>query len=195
MRGIRTTMKADFIRTHKIEPPSSADNSTSSKDGVKGSSPLNDLSTEEAQEVEANVPIETPTTPNTKRSRPRSKTFTFSRGDKGSSSPTKKHKSDTPVDVKRSSRIGNLPNTSSTSLGKSSSSSLLGKLQKPPTPDEYVSYLRKGTDPKEVEVGRLHKLRQLLRNETVSWVVNFIEMGGMNELAGLLHRIIEVEWR
>jgi hypothetical protein len=47
----------------------------------------------------------------------------------------------------------------------------------------------------DVEVGRLHKLRQLLRNETVEWVDTFIQEDGMTELAALLHRIMEVEWR
>jgi len=41
----------------------------------------------------------------------------------------------------------------------------------------------------------LHKLRLLLRNETVEWVDNFIKDGGMTELVGLLHRIMEMEWR
>jgi hypothetical protein len=47
----------------------------------------------------------------------------------------------------------------------------------------------------DVEVGRLHKLRQLLRNETVEWVDAFVQEGGMTELVALLHRIMEMEWR
>ncbi|KAF2434475.1 hypothetical protein EJ08DRAFT_605829 [Tothia fuscella] len=195
MRGMDLTTKLGMIRGSRIaanNSTGSSNHSSSSKHGVKDLAPV--LSHEEAQEVEANVPIETPQTPNTKRSRPRSKTFTFSRGDKGSTSP-KKQKSETPLEEKRSSRIGNLPNTSTTSLGKSTSSSFLGKLQKAATPDEYVTYLRKVRDPKDVEVGKLQKLRQLLRNEAVSWVVNFIDQGGMAEIAELLHRIMEIEWR
>lgn len=49
--------------------------------------------------------------------------------------------------------------------------------------------------PEIVEVGKLHKLRILLRNETVTWVEFFISVGGMDELVKLLYRILKVEWR
>lgn len=62
-------------------------------------------------------------------------------------------------------------------------------------PADYISYLRKHTDPVKLEVGRLHKLRILLRNETVAWVDGFLSLGGMREIVGLLHRILEIEWR
>lgn len=55
--------------------------------------------------------------------------------------------------------------------------------------------MRKVQKPQDVEVGKLHKLRQLLRNETLEWVDGFMRQGGMTELVGLLHRIMEVEWR
>ncbi len=41
----------------------------------------------------------------------------------------------------------------------------------------------------------MHKLRQLLRNETIAWVDSFITQGGMAEIIGLLHRTMDVEWR
>jgi hypothetical protein len=58
-----------------------------------------------------------------------------------------------------------------------------------------VTYLRKNQKPELVEVGRLHKLRLLLRNETVAWTDEFVGHGGMEEIVGLLHRTMEVEWR
>jgi hypothetical protein len=61
--------------------------------------------------------------------------------------------------------------------------------------DDFVAYLRKVQRPELVEVGRLHKLRILLRNETVAWTDEFIGLGGMEEIVGLLHRTMEVEWR
>lgn len=67
------------------------------------------------------------------------------------------------------------------------------KLQQGPL--DYVNYLRKVQQPELVEVGKLHKLRLLLRNETVAWTEEFIRQGGMQEIVGLLHRIMEVEWR
>ena len=61
--------------------------------------------------------------------------------------------------------------------------------------DDFVSYLRKIQKPELVEVGRLHKLRIILRNETVAWIEGFIGQGGMEEIVGLLHRTMEIEWR
>lgn len=62
-------------------------------------------------------------------------------------------------------------------------------------PADFVAYLRKVRQPQQVEVGRLHKLRLLLRNETVAWTDEFVRQGGMKEIVDLLHRIMEVEWR
>jgi hypothetical protein len=188
MRTLKTTMKADFIRSHKVENSGGFDDSKTKQDTTSTSSSARTSVGDESKELEENVPLDINEPTSTKRSRPRSKTFTFSRSDKGGSSPTKKQKSDVnDVNIPRS--------PSSTSLAKSTSASFLSKLQKPAAPEEYVSYLRKVQDPKEVEVGKLHKLRLLLRNETVQWVVTFITLGGMAEIVGLLHRIIEVEWR
>jgi hypothetical protein len=61
--------------------------------------------------------------------------------------------------------------------------------------DEFIAYLKNTPKPQDVEIGKLHKLRLLIRNETVDWVDNFIHDGGMTELVGLLHRIMEIEWR
>jgi len=46
-----------------------------------------------------------------------------------------------------------------------------------------------------VEVGKIHKLRILLRNESVQWTDAFVKKGGMDEIAQLLHRIMKLEWR
>lgn len=63
------------------------------------------------------------------------------------------------------------------------------------TPGDFVQYLRTVQKPELVEVGKLHKLRLLLRNETVAWTEAFIGQGGMEETVGLLHRILAIEWR
>jgi len=62
-------------------------------------------------------------------------------------------------------------------------------------PTDFIHYLREVQKPEIVEVGKLHKLRLLLRNETVAWVDAFILNGGMDEVIELLYRIIKVEWR
>lgn len=127
----------------------------------------------------------------TKRERPRSRTFTFSRSD----SPTKKQKGD--ANEKRSpSKAAPIPKSPSTrSLVSNASDRSVSSGGKTVKADEFIKYLKKTPKPKDVEVGKLHKLRLLLRNETVDWVDTFIVEGGMTELVGLLHRIMEIEWR
>lgn len=148
------------------------------------------MNADDKRELESYVQAESQKTQTSiKRNRPRSRTFTFSKGD---SSPSKKAKSYAP-NATKSSSIPKSP--SSTSLSKGKNSSVFGKMPKPAVPEEYVSYLRKVQTPEEVEVGKLHKLRLLLRNETVSWVDSFIQLGGMVEIVDLLHRIMQVEWR
>lgn len=66
---------------------------------------------------------------------------------------------------------------------------------KPAVPEDFILYFRKTPKPEEAEVGKLQKLRQLLRNETVAWVDTFITQGGMTEVIELLNRILGVEWR
>ncbi|KAI9838317.1 MAG: hypothetical protein M1819_005585 [Sarea resinae] len=131
----------------------------------------------------------------TKRSRPRSKTFTLSRGD---NSPTKKQKSENDGTAGRTKSTDFSKSGSSkslTSAGVAQAMAFVGKPAKPTVPGDFISYLRKEQQPENVEVGKLHKLRLLLRNETVTWVDAFIKQGGMMEVVGLLHRIMDVEWR
>jgi hypothetical protein len=73
--------------------------------------------------------------------------------------------------------------------------SLLAKVKGQQLPGDFVAYLQKVQQPELVEVGKLHKLRLLLRNETVAWTEEFIRQGGMKEIVELLHRIMAVEWR
>ncbi|CAK7273571.1 hypothetical protein SEPCBS57363_005718 [Sporothrix epigloea] len=70
-----------------------------------------------------------------------------------------------------------------------------GKSPQQNSPAGFVTHLRTIRDPKGLEVGKLHKLRLLLRNETVTWIEDFIGQGGMEEVVGLLHRILAIEWR
>jgi len=76
-----------------------------------------------------------------------------------------------------------------------SNGGIFAKVKGQQRPADFVSYLRKVQKPELVEVGKLHKLRLLLRNETVAWTEEFIRQGGMEEIVGLLHRIMAVEWR
>jgi hypothetical protein len=126
-----------------------------------------------------------------KRSRSRSKAFSFS---KNSLSPAKKRKASRERDVVRDETAALHKSSSSKSLSSMTSQSS-SKSAKNPVPEEFVSYLRKVQKPETVEIGKLHRLRLLLRNETVAWVDGFISMGGLSEIVNLLHRIMQIEWR
>ncbi|KAI1811205.1 armadillo-type protein [Poronia punctata] len=132
-----------------------------------------------------------------KRSRGRSFTLSRSNGKKNESrSPTKKSKGEGTLGRHfRSRSTDSLASERPSSAGSNSGSGILSKMKLQQGPVDYVNYLRKVPQPQSVEVGKLHKLRLLLRNETVAWTEEFIRQGGMQEIVGLLHRIMEVEWR
>jgi hypothetical protein len=186
MRSLKTSVKADFIRSNK-EPTStvkakSAPNTTKNKTVKSKMGSTDEFSQEEEDDDDRKI--------STKRSRTRSKTFTFG---KGGISP-KKHKGEV-TDGTRARKSVDIPKSpSTTSLGKSNGAGFF-KSAKSSVPEDFVSYLRKEQRPEVVEVGKIHRLRQILRNETVAWVESFITLGGMAEIVTLLHRIMEVEWR
>ncbi|KAI4253830.1 MAG: hypothetical protein L6R42_007436, partial [Xanthoria sp. 1 TBL-2021] len=201
MRSLNTDIKIDFIRKEK-----SASGSVSSTEGRTVAGPRdvsrkrpnsNDLSSEERNASQTDEELGDKTdnegSPKKRRSRPRSRTFTFSRGD---SSPKKKEKSDRSKSRGRSrsrTRASQEEERPETPEGRSRSFSF-SRASKPTMPEDFVSYLQRTQRPEEVEVGRLQKLRQLLRNETVVWVDAFINQGGMTEITALLDRILKVEW-
>jgi hypothetical protein len=121
--------------------------------------------------------------------------------DKPPSSPTKKSKGEGTLGrhfrSKSTDSVASTDGTrpASSSSGSNIASGFLAKVKPQQGPLDYVAYLRKVQKPELVEVGKLHKLRLLLRNETVAWAEEFIREGGMKEIVGLLHRIMEVEWR
>ncbi|KAK5174302.1 uncharacterized protein LTR77_001382 [Saxophila tyrrhenica] len=187
MRSLTLRVKADFIK----QDMESAKAAGSSPPGTAGSTD----SDEPQSPAKATQEAETPTTEEdsskaTKRSRPRSRTFTFSKADKrtNDSSPTKKQRSQSRNREPSTTRVPTTASTPRASMDKKR-----GSL--PAVPSDYISYLRKHTDPVQMEVGRLHKLRILLRNETVAWVDGFLSLGGMTEIVGLLHKILDIEWR
>ncbi|KAF1977521.1 hypothetical protein BU23DRAFT_500403 [Bimuria novae-zelandiae CBS 107.79] len=191
MRTLKLQVKADFVRTHKLDTPqssrtASAQSTTAGHPSSKPA-PSRPSKSRQASAEEEKLPLQENKTDSSKRERPRSRTFTFSKG----GSPSKKQKDD-----KDSSKTAMIPKSPSTrSLVSNSSQRSVSKGSKTVSPAEFINYLKQTPKPQEVEVGKLHKLRLLLRNETVEWVHLFIVEGGMAELVGLLHRIMEVEWR
>jgi hypothetical protein len=160
-------------------------------DNANAERPTSQSPSEEQSEAPATAESKSAST---KRSRPRSKTFTFSKRDKGDS-PAKKQKPEAGLDAKRSSKIEVIPKSPSSTSLANSGGGFFSKAPKAAVPQDYVTYLIKKQVIKDIELGRMHKLRLLLRNETVQWVTSFIQLGGMDEIVSLLHRIMEVEWR
>ncbi|KAI4642935.1 hypothetical protein J4E93_007004 [Alternaria ventricosa] len=195
MRTLKLEVKADFVRMHKLDiPQTSRTNSAQSsigentKQAPQKSSKSRHGSAVEDAEDEAQ---EDKSANSTKRERPRSRTFTFNRSD----SPTKKQKGES-GERKTNSKPAPIPKSPSMrSLRSNASDRSVSNGAKSVKADEFISYLKKTPKPQNVEVGKLHKLRLLIRNETVDWVDNFIQDGGMTELVALLHRIMEIEWR
>jgi len=52
----------------------------------------------------------------------------------------------------------------------------------------------KGTDLR-MDVGRMKKLRMLLRHESTDWVAEFVEMGGYKLVLARLQDLLDIEWR
>lgn len=202
MRSLNTNIKIDFIRKEK-----SASGSVSSTEGrtvaesrdVSRKRPNSDDLSSEGRSVsqtekESGDKTDNEGSPKKRRSRPSSRTFTFSRGD---SSPKKKEKTERSKSRGRSrsrNRASEEEEEDERPKGRNRSFSF-SRAPKGAMPEDFVSYLRKTQRPEDVEVGRLQKLRQLLRNETVVWVDAFINQGGMTEIDALLNRILKVEWR
>lgn len=166
-------IKADFVRQNRLDTPATPSISGSSGSGtIRGQ------------------PQEKDTARGSRRSksRPRSWNFTLSKGD---TSPVKKQKGDGTLGHSRGRSVeiprGAIQNTGPLSPALQPDVSA--------DPDDFVHYLREVQKPELVEVGKLHKLRILLRNEKVAWVDSFISIGGMDEVIGLIYRIIKVEWR
>ncbi|KJX96139.1 GTPase-binding protein rid1 [Zymoseptoria brevis] len=195
MRTLTLRVKADFVRQDQEATKTARSSPVGTLNGDAGKLKGNTAVTEEAVDVKEH---EEDDSKSTKRSRPRSRTFTFSRGDrkdKSEGSPAKKPRSQSkgrPTSIHIPKEGSHNPQSTPTTP---ISGSFGRKAAPPANPADYITYLRKHQDPTKVEVGRLHKLRILLRNETVAWVDSFISQSGMSEIIGLLNRIMAIEWR
>ncbi|KAG5991081.1 hypothetical protein E4U54_003966 [Claviceps lovelessii] len=193
MRNLNDTIKLEFIRQDYAEMQAAKADRSGAAFGTDSSLHSNERGTSSR----ADSPMVEDEPP--KRSRGRS--FTFSRSKKDSSSPTKKSKeSKGDATLARHCRSRSTESIVFESRPSSSGQSggtggFLSKIKAQQGPSDYVAYLRKVQQPELIEVGKLHKLRLLLRNETVAWIEDFIQQGGMHEIVALLNRIMEIEWR
>lgn len=179
MRNLNDTVKMEFVRQDWAE--------SEGKNLVRPpTNESDDLSADNSRE----------SVRDTEKKQSRGRSFTFTRNSwKIGGSPSKGKKKE--PSVKGHARNKSADSTVSErppSAGSYSSNGIMAKVTGQ-QPSDFVNYLRKVQKPEFVEVGKLHKLRLLLRNERVAWTEDFIKQGGMKEIVGLLHRIMEVEWR
>lgn len=194
VRNIDTSMKLKLIRNQRGGSGSST--SSVALSPAEGDSKDKNFNRPGSRDEE--YPKETKRS----RSRPRSRAFTLTKRDDGGS-PTKKPKGQESTMSRSKNRpksedISAVRPGSSRSLKSSTSNSSLFGSSKPDTaavPSDFIHYLREVQKPELVEIGKMHKLRILLRNESIAWTDNFVKNGGMDEVVHLLYRLIGVEWR
>jgi hypothetical protein len=193
MRALKPEVKAGLIKGERIGSGSSVSSVESELSNLRPSarSPIKDASqwsgnSEDRKESKRS------------RSRPRSRVFTLTKRE--DSSPTKKQKSDESARSRSKTRPKSVDMSisrpgSSRSIQSSSSLTSLASPESAASPSDFIHYLREVQRPELVEVGKMHKLRILLRNESVMWTDAFTKKGGMDEIVQLLYRIVKIEWR
>ncbi|KAK3292705.1 armadillo-type protein [Chaetomium fimeti] len=197
MRNLSETIKMEFIRQDwaemqaKMDRPSSHDGKPRAGSGT--GPPATGLPEQQLDENNSASPAK-----KEKKKHGRGLSLTIVRGTGNKSNPA------SPAKKKGDSTLGRHFRTKSSEslvseppspFASSYGSSFLAKVKGQQLPGDFVAYLQKVHQPELVEVGKLHKLRLLLRNETVAWTEDFIRQGGMKEIVELLHRILAVEWR
>ena len=196
MRSLSSSIKADFVRKHSSVMPTLAQGGESGQklQSMLLESPTGKHATIGRVNFQKSTEQETAEVSPGKRSKTRSRTFTLGKGE----SFVKKHKADRSDISSGLLRVKETPELLSAKPLQYVANGIgsWGRSLKPPAlPEDFVTYLRKVQKPEIVEVEKIHKLRLLLRNETVSWVNTFIETGGMAEILELVYRILEIEWR
>lgn len=182
MRSLDTNIKVDFIQKDRVD--SNTPRSASPGTSLNGSTGRRGRKKDQKDDRQ-------PQDRKSSRSRSRSRGFSLSKGnisprkrtDSGSSSKRRSWDM-SPVGFRALK-----PSTSATSLTAAAC------VDTAADPSDFVHYLREIQKPEMVDVGKIHKLRILLRNETVSWVDSFIADGGMDEIVQLLYRIMKIVWR
>lgn len=190
MRTLTLRVKADFVKQDQ-----GSKSAEESPPGSLNSNLEKSKSSMTIVEAAAETKKDDDDSKSTKRSRTRSRTFTWSKKNKGDGSPSKKQRSQSrsrpiSIEIPSDAAVNGQQSTPLTPTG-----SFGRKGAQTASPADYITYLRKNQDPTKAEVGRLHKLRILLRNETVAWVDSFISQDGMTEIVGLLNRTMAIEWR
>ena len=191
MRNLKPEMKAALMRGERVGSGDST-NTPGSNDERRSRSPVKkDAKNEDEEGKDGKRPRS--------RSRTRSRILTLTKRDTPSS-PTKEDKASSSLRSRSKTRpksvdMGASRPGSARSIGSGGSTISLAGPDSATTPGDFIHYLKEVQKPSLVELGKLHKLRILLRNESVTWTDTFVIKGGMHEIVHLLYRISKVEWR
>lgn len=194
MRNLKPDIKAGLIKGERIGSGSSLSSIASDVSNVRTTA----RSPTKTAPTSADVSAEDKQESKRSRSRPRSRIFTLTKRDDGS--PSKKQKPEESSRSRSKTRpksvdMSNARPSSSRSMQSSNSLTSLASPGSVASPSDFIHYLREVQKPELVEVGKMHKLRILLRNESVLWTDAFVKKGGMDEIVQLLYRTVKVEWR
>lgn len=198
MRSLDPTIKADFIRHASEDEPQKQEEPKPERSNLwntltRGRTKSNADKQKSDREAGASPS-------NRNRSRSRGRNVAAKNGD--NASPNKRGRSNS-----RPRSLFSLRNLSSSSVNRVGFDGTTESKEVPLSPRpgdpsdpfrrpaDFIEYLQITTRVQDVEVGKLKKLRVLLRNESVSWVDTFILKEGMNQLLMLLDRLRAIEWR
>jgi hypothetical protein len=193
MRNLKPEVKAGLVKGERIGSGSSTASNPSELQDVRSSARSPTKTENKSSSSQDEDPKDGKRSRS--RSRPRSIIASMSRREDGS---PKKNKAEQSTRSRSKSRQKSIElSRANLSMVMSSTTSLVNMASpdSATTPGDFIHYLREVQKPELVEVGKLHKLRILLRNESVSWTDTFVTKGGMDEVIQLLYRIIKVEWR
>ena len=212
LRKLDPKVKADFIKQDKEEAAASNKRDTKREEilktvpqsGRRSASPekrrplsvfLKGSTNELAEESPRKKSIETP--------RPKSRGFHIlnkesstaslknlvsaaKKGSKDEKRPTSSHSN---KGLKINTNVSSFASSQTVQSPASATGEVTGK-----HPNEFINYL-KSVNAQTAELGWLHKLRVILRNERLAWVEAFVEAGGFGELEKLLYSLLDIEWR
>ncbi|KAL9093143.1 MAG: hypothetical protein Q9159_000502 [Coniocarpon cinnabarinum] len=197
MRSLDISIKRDFIKNDNkvgnlLERPTSEDGTRRSQSPIKaptdeGRTPRGRRDDRNRVDGDMSSVEEAAGSPTKRKSRSRSRTFAFNRRD-WSKKPRSQSRPRSLISLKNPSSLSVAMNTVDNSRDSEDSQRRL-------EPDAYVNTIRSSGSLEKIEVGRVQKLRRLLRHESISWVDDFVAEGGMDALVDMLRRIMKIEWR
>ncbi|KIV83178.1 hypothetical protein PV11_05228 [Exophiala sideris] len=191
MRNLKPDVKAGLMKGERVGSGSSTNSVAGATSDIRSSARSPQKKDSEAEDGKDGKRSRS-------RSRPRSRILTFSKREDSQSEKQDRPGSSSRSRSKSRNKSADLTSsrpTSSRAMASTMSLASLNSADSATTPGDFIHYLQEVQKPELVEVSKLHKLRILLRNESITWTDHFVTKGGMDELVQLYYRITKIEWR